>query len=99
MRLDLVNVAKNPGVLIKVEGLVPAEFRVISMQPNYSMQNGSVELEKKSIKPFTDEAITFTVQATKTGDFNLNPQLIYVDDLGETKTCKVDPVNITVQPA
>ena len=64
---------RTPGVLIRVEGLAPADFKVTAIQPNYSMQNGSVELEKKSIKPFTDEAITFTVQATKPGVFNLNP--------------------------
>ena len=99
MRLDLVNVAKNPGVLVKIEGLAPSDFKVTAIQPNYSTQNGSVELAKKSISPFTDEVITFTVQATKAGEFNLNPQLIYIDDLGETKTCKINPVNVTVQPS
>jgi hypothetical protein len=67
------------------------------MQPDYSMQNGSIELDKKSIKPFTDEAIRFSVKATKVGDFSLTPQLIYVNDLGESKICRVDPVTITVQ--
>jgi tetratricopeptide (TPR) repeat protein len=99
MRLDLVNVAKNPGVLVKVEGLAPVDFKVTSIQPNYSTHNGVIELAKKSISPFTDEVITFTVQAAKAGAFNLNPQLIYIDDLGETKTCKINPVNVAVQPA
>ena len=99
MRLDLINVAKNSGVLVKVEGLTPADFKVIATQPKYNMQNGIIEFEKKTISPFTDEAITFTMQATKAGAFNLNPQVIYVDDLGEIKTCKVTPVNITVKPA
>jgi tetratricopeptide (TPR) repeat protein len=98
MRLDLINVAKNPGVLVKVESVVPANFKVTSIQPNYNMQNISMDLEKKSIKPFTDEAITLTMQPTKAGVFNLNPQLIYVDELGETKICKVDPINVTVMP-
>jgi len=39
------------------------------------------------------------VQATKEGTFNLNPRVIYVDDLGETKTYIPKPVTITVQPA
>ena len=99
MRLDMINVAKNPGVLVRVEGLAPAEFKVTATQPYYDMENGSIEMEKRSINPFQDLAITFTVQATKAGVFNLNPQLVYVDDLGETKTCKLKPVKITVQPA
>jgi tetratricopeptide (TPR) repeat protein len=99
MRIDLVNVAKSSGVLVRVEGLVPADFKVTATQPHYDMQEGSIELEKKTTSPFKDEAITFTVQATKAGVFNLNPQLIYVDDLGETKMCKLKPVTIIVQPA
>ena len=97
MRLDLINVAKNSGVLVRVEGLAPSEIKVTTTEPNYSMQGNSLEFEKKSIHQFTDEAITFTVQATKAGVFNLNPQVVYVDDLGETKTCKIKPVNVTVE--
>ena len=63
MRLDLINVGKTPGVLVRVEGLAPADFRVTITQPKYNMQNGTIEFEKKTISPFTDEAITFTVQA------------------------------------
>jgi predicted ATPase len=99
MRLDLVNVAKPPAVLVKVEGLVPSDFKVTNTQPSFSVQNGSIEMEEKKINPFQDEAVTLTVQATKTGAFNLNPQIVYIDDLDETKTCKPKPVHITVQPA
>jgi tetratricopeptide (TPR) repeat protein len=96
MRLDMVNVAKSPAVMMKIEELVPTEFSIISVQPSYSVQNGAMELEKKSIKPFTDDVITFTAKATKTGEFNLKPLLIYVNDLGDSKVCKVDPISITV---
>ncbi len=98
MRLDLVNVAKTPGMLVRVEGLAPTDFKVTTTEPNYSMQGNSLEFEKKSIHQFTNEAITFTVQATKAGVFNLNLQVVYLDDLGETKTCKIKPVNVTVEP-
>jgi hypothetical protein len=99
MRLDMINVSKSSGLLVRVEGLVPADFKVTVAQPDYRMQNGSIELEKKTISPFKDEAITFTVQAAKAGVFHLKPQLVYVDDLGGIKMCKLKPVTITVQPA
>ena len=98
MRLDLINVAKNSGVLIRIEDCFPKDFKVITIQPNYRIQNDSIELNKKTINPFTDEVITLTAQATKTGTFNLNPKLIYIDDLGETKISTIDPVTITVHP-
>jgi tetratricopeptide (TPR) repeat protein len=99
MRLDLVNVAKNPGLLIKVEDLLPDEFTLKSIRPKYNIQKGSIELDKKSIKPFEDEVVTLTVMGTKGGVFSLKPRLIYLDDLGETKTCNIIPVNVTVQTA
>ena len=98
IRFDLVNVAKNSGVLIHIENIIPEDFKVITIQPNYIIQNGFIALSKKTIEPFTDEVIALAVQATKTGTFNLNPKLIYVDDLGETKICKIDPVTISVYP-
>jgi hypothetical protein len=98
MRLDVVNVGKNPGLLIKVEGLAPADFKVTTTQPHYDMQGGSLEFKKKSIDPFSDLAIVFTVQVMNTGNFKLDPQLIYVDDLGETKTCKINSIDVTVHP-
>jgi tetratricopeptide (TPR) repeat protein len=99
MRLDIVNIAKNPGTLVKVESLVPSDFKVTATQPSFNVKNGSVEMEEKRINPFQDEPITLTLQATKTGVFNLNPQVVYVDDLGEAKTCLLRPVSIAVQPA
>ena len=99
MRLDLVNVAKSSGVLVRIEDLVPNDFKVIATQPSFNVQNGSMELEKRNLNPFTDEAITLTVEVKKAGDFTLEPQLIYVDDTGETKTSTINSIHVTVQPA
>jgi KaiC/GvpD/RAD55 family RecA-like ATPase len=99
MRLDIVNVGKAPSVLVKVEDMVPADFKVTATQSNFIVQQDSIEMEKKALNPFRNEAITLTVQATKEGTYNFSPQVIYVDDLGETKKCMPKPVQIIVQPA
>jgi KaiC/GvpD/RAD55 family RecA-like ATPase len=38
------------------------------------------------------------LQATKAGVFTISPQAVYIDDMGETKTCKIQPVTVTVRP-
>jgi KaiC/GvpD/RAD55 family RecA-like ATPase len=38
------------------------------------------------------------MRATKAGTFDLNPQVIYIDDLGETKICKLKPDTVDVKP-
>ena len=96
MRLDFINVAKNSGTLIRVEGFIPENFDVISIQPNYILQNDIIELDNKTVEPFQDEVITLTVKATKIDDFIFNLKLIYIDDLGETRTSMLEPVPINV---
>jgi KaiC/GvpD/RAD55 family RecA-like ATPase len=56
-------------------------------------------MKERKISPFQVETVKLTLQATEAGVFTLNPHVVYIDDLGETKTCKPRPVNITVQPA
>jgi hypothetical protein len=97
MRLDLINVGKNSSNLVRVEGILPADFKAVAIHPQYNILSNSVELAKKSIKPFTDEAITLTVQAMKAGDYLVESKLIFTDDLGEYKTVEIEPVRIVAE--
>ena len=90
-RLDIVNVSTNSGTIVRVEELLPPEFKVL--------QSGIMGMKERKIGPFQVETVKLTLQATEAGVFTLNPQVVYIDDLGETKTCKPSPVNITVQSA
>jgi KaiC/GvpD/RAD55 family RecA-like ATPase/tetratricopeptide (TPR) repeat protein len=98
IRLDLVNVAKNPALLVRVEGFIPPEFKASAL-PSYSRpQNGSLEMNERKIGPFQVETIKLSLNATKAGVFNLSPQVVYVDEMGETKTCKPTAITVTVRP-
>jgi tetratricopeptide (TPR) repeat protein len=99
MRLDLVNIAKKAGLLEKAERAIPSEFKVTALPPLYSLQNGNIEMKRREIGAFQVETVKLTLRAVETGVFSFKPQVVYEDDLGETKTCKLNPVNITVQPA
>ena len=63
------------------------------------MENGSIELKNRSIGPFQVETIKLKIKVSKPGAFTLNPQVTYIDELGETKICKPNPITITVEPA
>ena len=100
MRLDLVNVSRKPGLLVKVEGLIPPEgFKVTALSSWCSLQNGSIEMKNREIGAFQVETVKLTLQAVKAGTFTLNPKAVYIDELGETKTVNLNPATITVQPA
>jgi DNA-binding transcriptional ArsR family regulator len=55
-------------------------------------------LNKRELGPFTVEPVKLRLQATKAGVFTLNPEVVYIDDVGETKKCKSRPITLTVQP-
>ena len=97
LRLDLVNVAKVGGKLILVEGSFPIGFKVIPFNSSYDENDGTLKLNGKEIAPFECQTVKLTVCSTKTGVFNLNPQVIYTDEMGQTKSVAVRPVSIIVQ--
>jgi pimeloyl-ACP methyl ester carboxylesterase len=98
VRLDLVNVAKNFGLLIRVDDLIPKVFKVIESPPQYSIEDGSIDLRGKRLEPMQVESIKLSLQATNMGVINLNPKVTYTDDLGKFRTSKPEPFTITVHP-
>ena len=99
IRLDLVNVSKKRGTLVKVEGVVPSEFTISTPPTAGNMRNGSVEFAEERINAFQVVTIKPVLKALKVGTFNLNPRLTYIDESSEIRTSKSTPVTITVQPA
>jgi tetratricopeptide (TPR) repeat protein len=97
MRLDLVNVSKNSGNLVKVEGLVPVGCKIVSMRSFCSTQNSSIEINNKRIDPFQVETIKIKASFAEAGIYNLDPILYYTNDLGESRTTKAKPIKINVQ--
>jgi tetratricopeptide (TPR) repeat protein len=99
LRLDLVNVGRGSGSITKIEGLVPSnEFKVIAFPSYCCLQNGDLEIAGRKIGAFQVETVKLTVKVVRAGVLSLNPKVIYVDDLGETKTCKPKPISINVDP-
>ena len=98
VRLDLVNVAKNFGLLVRVDDLVSPGFRVTALPSQYRIENGSIDMKGKRLEPLKVESIKLCLQANEAGVINLNPQVVYVDEVGKFRTCRPEPVSITVHP-
>jgi hypothetical protein len=79
--------------------LIPSDkFKVVAFPSYCCLRNGALEMEGRGIGAFQVDPVKLTVKAVETGVFTLEPSVIYVDDLGETKTCKPQPVQIIVGP-
>ncbi len=99
MRLDLVNVGRKPCTVGKVAGVVPPEFTVVSLPSSCSRRDDDLEIKEKNIDPFQVKTFTLNLNTSKIGSYDLNPVVSYVDDLGNVKTFKLDPITIIVESA
>lgn len=99
IQLDLVNVAKSPGLLVRIANFIPKELKVSEAPSNLTIENGSIELGGKRFEPLKVETIKIIAQATDFGVFKVNPQVIYLDNNGQFKTSQTKVVFLKVQPA
>jgi KaiC/GvpD/RAD55 family RecA-like ATPase len=99
VRLDLVNVSRKPSLIAKVESLMPPGLVVVSAPVNYRLENGTVELQERSIGPFQVETVKLELKASKPGAFTLNSEVTFIDEMNQTQTCKPNSITITAQPA
>jgi tetratricopeptide (TPR) repeat protein len=98
LRLDLTNVARNLGTIVKVESLIPYAFKVVSLPSFCSIQNSSIKINNRDIHPFQVETIKIKMLCAKAGVYDFHPCLYYITHLGETKKAKTKHIIITVQP-
>lgn len=99
MRLDLVNLSKKQGSLVRAEDIVPRGFTIAVESVTGNLQDDTIQFDGRSIEPFQVVTAKVRLKAPKLGDFILSPTVTYLDDLGETKTSKLAPLTITVRPS
>ncbi|UCB60550.1 MAG: hypothetical protein JSW72_00310, partial [Candidatus Bathyarchaeota archaeon] len=98
-RIDLANIARESGLLIRIDGLIPETFRAVKTPSPYVIEGKSLDTKGKELAPNKVESVRISAQATQTGIFQLCPEVVYVDRLGKFKRCKCDVVSITVLPS
>jgi len=98
VRIDMMNVAMKPGLLVRIENILPDNFEVIDVMPKYRLEEGTINVEGKCIKPQKVESIRIWVKAQESGVLYANPKIIYVDELGKFKVCQPNPVTVAIYP-
>lgn len=98
IRLDLINVAKRFGLLVRIEQLIPAGLKVVELDPQLSIEDGSLDLRGRRLEPLKVESVKISAHVIQPGFVTLSPRVVYVDDVGRFKVCKPKSVRVTVNP-
>ena len=94
VKLDLVNVGKSPGLLVRIEGLIPPRCRVLRVPSSYMLEDDSLNMKGKRLEPLSVESFSIWVQITDTVDIHLSPCVVYVDEIGNFRKTKIEEIAI-----
>jgi tetratricopeptide (TPR) repeat protein len=98
MRIDITNVSKNKITLVSVTGF-PSESQIKSILSGADVKGETIVLNNQVIEPFSVQSIKLSILFCKPGVYNLNPQVIYADKNGTSKTFISRAVQIYVASA
>ena len=99
MRLDIVNISRSNGFLIRTENLLPSEFEATIVPSNCILRNGCLEMNNKAISAFEVVTVKLKFEAKKAGSFSSTPKIVCNDNSGTPKTIWLEPINVTVEPS
>ncbi len=97
-RLDIVNVSRAQCTITNIQNMLRPEIKAVAIPTNCTFSEGVFKLKNKTLGTFCVKTVTIALQASKTGAFTLNPQVEYVDDLGQTRISKTRAITITAKP-
>jgi tetratricopeptide (TPR) repeat protein len=97
--LDVVNVSRITGYLVRVDNVVPHNFVFYNLPAGSILTKGSLDLKKQTFGSFQMITLRFSLKATKEGNYFFSAELLCEDQLKNTKIHKFKPVNLRITPA
>jgi KaiC/GvpD/RAD55 family RecA-like ATPase len=99
LKIQLINVGKEPVLLAKIENLLPASFQMVRVPDGFVFENLQLTIMGKQLAPLKAEEITLTLRSFKSGDFEFRPKIVCVDETGEELIFHVEPATYSVSDA
>ena len=97
LEIELVNAGKAPALLIKVEDIIPEDFKVERVPEIYRVEDCHLNMKGKRLDPLKTEDVRIVVKPLSKGMFIMKPRILYLDETGKYKSHEPEPVTITVK--
>jgi KaiC/GvpD/RAD55 family RecA-like ATPase len=99
LKIQILNVGKEPVLLARIEDVLPKGFQLVGVPDGFSFENLKLSIIGKTLNPLENEEITLVLRSFKSGDFEVRPKIVGVDEIGQNLIFTVDPVTITISDA
>jgi KaiC/GvpD/RAD55 family RecA-like ATPase len=99
LRIQIVNVGKEPVLLARIENILPESFQLIKSPMGFSFENLRLKILGKQLVPLKTDEIILTLRSLKSGVFEIRPKIVCVDETGQQIVFKTEPATYTVSDA
>ena len=93
-RIEIVNTSRAKCSILDLQILLPSNIEVLDFSNNGPGKH-LINFKQEILEPFSVKVLTQSLQATIEGKFKLTCEVRYINLLGETKTCKSDPIIVS----
>jgi KaiC/GvpD/RAD55 family RecA-like ATPase len=97
--MQIVNVGKEPVLLTGIEEVLPEGFRLVGKPDGFSFENLRLSIMGKQLFPLKTEKINLKLRSFKSGDFDIQPKVVCVDEVGQKIIFTTEPVTFKVSEA
>jgi hypothetical protein len=97
LSVEFVNAGREPALLMRVDNFVPQDFVVVKKSEIYRIEDNTLNMKGKQLAPLKLVEVKLTLQASKKGDYLLNPKAYYLDELGQNKFLQLKTLEIKVE--
>jgi KaiC/GvpD/RAD55 family RecA-like ATPase len=97
LSVEFVNAGREPALLMRVDNFVPQDFVVVKKSEIYRIEDNTLNMKGKQLAPLKLVEVKLTLQASKKGDYLLNPKAYYLDELGQNRSLELKSVEIKVE--
>jgi len=97
LEVELVNAGKRPALITRLEGVIPAGFIVVEKPEFYRIEESSLNLKGIQLQPLKALEVKLVLQSLKTAKLSLDPKVVYLDELGQTRLLKLKSAKIIVE--
>jgi hypothetical protein len=97
LEIELANAGKGQALLNQIENAIPEGFELTAKPGPYRVEGCNINLKGRRLDPLRAEEVKFGFRPKHKGTFTMAPRILYIDENGNAKSHRPEPVTITVK--
>ena len=97
LSVEFINAGRELALLTRVEDFIPSDFVVVKKPEIYRLEESCLNMKGKQLAPLKFVEVKLVLQPSKKGEYQFNPKVHYLDELGQNRSIQLKSVEIKVE--